>query len=348
MEGKCIAFPSSSSVLAGQSFPKAFVMSDVDTLRIKDSAASLWHPAHLCQVTVYERGISYSASSRRCWLSSVGLREWLDTPFFHCNTASTQKVSWCHSVWCCYSIFSLTWAFDLFSAKNDFFSPTGTTAEQSCCFSSKRGHKVLFKCKKLLRPPRIRRTRRGTIWIAVAIGTNPCNHRYPVTIDTKALFHVTHYSLYAVMVLATATWVLILHHPPSLRNSLLRPNPSLPESEAGPEAREVAAAALSSGGLAQAEEGVTLDGALPQVFAALGAGQLEHKRVLLFPTLDPPKGTKSCQTACLCVFLLASRTRTWSSSSTTTSVSRLFLKSSRVILGLGGQIKPSVPIYNLP
>ena len=80
-----------SSALAGQSFPKAIVMSDVDTLRIKDSAASPWHPAHLCQVTVYERGISYSASSRRCWLSSVGLREWLDTPFFHCNTESAHK-----------------------------------------------------------------------------------------------------------------------------------------------------------------------------------------------------------------------------------------------------------------
>lgn len=95
--------------------------------------------------------------------------------------------------------------------------------------------------------------------------------------------------------------MIILHHPPSLRNSLLRLSPSLPESEAGPESCEVAAAALSSGRLTQAEEGVTLNGALPQVFAALGAGQLEHKCVLLFPTLDRPKGPKSCQTACVCV-----------------------------------------------
>lgn len=128
MEGSFTAFPSSSSSssgLAAQSFPKASVMSDVDTLRIKDSAASPRHPAHLCQVTVYERGISYSASSRRCWLSSVGLREWLDTPFFHCNTGSTQKLkplNRSHSILCCYSIFSLHWAFDLFSCENDFFS----------------------------------------------------------------------------------------------------------------------------------------------------------------------------------------------------------------------------------
>lgn len=40
-----------------------------------------------------------------------------------------------------------------------------------------------------------------------------------------------------------------------------------------------------------------------------------------------------------CALLIASKTPTWSSSSTTTSVSRLLLKSSRVILGLGGRNK---------
>lgn len=83
--------------------------------------------------------------------------------------------------------------------------------------------------------------------------------------------------------------------PPSLRDSPLRPNASLPESEAGAEAREVAAVALPRRGLTQAEEGVTLDGALPQVLAALGAGQLEQERVLLLPTLDPPGRTKHSQ-----------------------------------------------------
>lgn len=233
-----------------------------------------------------------------------------------------------------------------------FFFSTETAAEQASFFSPKRRQKVSFKCQKLLWPPLIVRTRQETIWIAVAIGTNPCNHRYPVTIDTKALFHVTHNSPYAVMLLATATWALIHHHLPSLRNPLLGLTPPLPESEAGAESREVAAAALSSGGLTQAEEGVTLDGALPQVFAALGAGQLEHKSVLLFPPLERPKRTKPGQTACVCVCvcLLVSRTRTWSSSSTTTSVSRLFLKSSRVILGLWGTdqtcaLTPSVHIW---
>lgn len=99
--------------------------------------------------------------------------------------------------------------------------------------------------------------------------------------------------------------MLILHHPPLVRNSLSHPNPSLPESEAGAESREVAVAALPGSRLTQAEEGVTLDGALPQVFAALGVGQLEYKSVLLFPTLEGPKRTEKCQTrARACVVTL--------------------------------------------
>lgn len=74
-----------------------------------------------------------------------------------------------------------------------------------------------------------------------------------------------------------------------------------PESEAGAETREVTAAALSGARLTQAEEGVTLDGTLPQVFAALGVGQLEHESVLLFPTLERPKRTGKCQISCVCV-----------------------------------------------
>lgn len=58
-----------------------------------------------------------------------------------------------------------------------------------------------------------------------------------------------------------------------------------PESEARAEPGEVAAAGLPRGGLAQAEEGVALHRTLPQVLAALGAGQLEHKGVLLLPAL---------------------------------------------------------------
>lgn len=103
------------------------------------------------------------------------------------------------------------------------------------------------------------------------------------------------------MLLATTTRVLVLRHPPLVRNSLSHLNPSLPESEAGAESREVTAAALSGARLTQAEEGVTLDGALPQVFAALGVGQLEHKSVLLFPTLDRPKRTQKRQATCACL-----------------------------------------------
>lgn len=61
---------------------------------------------------------------------------------------------------------------------------------------------------------------------------------------------------------------------------------ALPESEAGAEPREVAAARLAGGRLTQAEEGMALHCALPQVFAALGAGQLEREGVLLFATLQ--------------------------------------------------------------
>lgn len=46
---------------------------------------------------------------------------------------------------------------------------------------------------------------------------------------------------------------------------------------------------------------MTLDGALPQVLAALGVGQLEHEGVLLFPPLDPPKRNGKCQVTCVCV-----------------------------------------------
>lgn len=60
---------------------------------------------------------------------------------------------------------------------------------------------------------------------------------------------------------------------------------SLPESEAGPESREVTVAGPARRWLAQAKESVTFHGTLPQVFAAPGAGQLEHEGVLLLPTL---------------------------------------------------------------
>lgn len=69
---------------------------------------------------------------------------------------------------------------------------------------------------------------------------------------------------------------------------------TLPESEAGPESREVTAARLAARRLAQPEESVTFHGTLPQVFATPGAGQLEHKRVLLLPTLRSQEITICC------------------------------------------------------
>lgn len=80
---------------------------------------------------------------------------------------------------------------------------------------------------------------------------------------------------------------------------------ALPEPEARAEACEVAAAGLPRGGLTQPEEGVTLHGTLPQVFATLRAGQLEHKSVLLLPTLKKP--TKRCWRTCVCMFVSTHR-----------------------------------------
>lgn len=76
---------------------------------------------------------------------------------------------------------------------------------------------------------------------------------------------------------------------------------TLPEPEARAEACEVAAAGLPCGGLTEPEEGVTLHGALPQVFATLGAGQLEHKGVLLLPSLK--KTSTHCWRTGVCVFV---------------------------------------------
>lgn len=59
----------------------------------------------------------------------------------------------------------------------------------------------------------------------------------------------------------------------------------LPESEARAEPCEVAVAGFARGWLSEPEEGVALHSALPQVLAALGAGQLEHEGMLLLPGL---------------------------------------------------------------
>lgn len=75
----------------------------------------------------------------------------------------------------------------------------------------------------------------------------------------------------------------------------------LPESEARPQPCEVAAAGLSCCRLTETEEGVALNGTLPQVFAALGAGQLEHKSMLLLPTLHRNTTAKRCETTYVCV-----------------------------------------------
>lgn len=108
--------------------------------------------------------------------------------------------------------------------------------------------------------------------ISVAIGTGTCNHRYTVTIDTKAQLNVTRYSSCAGS--------------SGGRSSVTE---VLPEPEAGPEAGEVAVAGGAGGRLAQPEEGVALHRTLPQVFTALGVVKLEHEGVLLLPALQRPE-----------------------------------------------------------
>lgn len=58
-----------------------------------------------------------------------------------------------------------------------------------------------------------------------------------------------------------------------------------PESEAGPQPDKVGSAGLAVPRSPQPEEGVVLDGALPEVLAGPGAVQAEYKRVLLLPAL---------------------------------------------------------------
>lgn len=87
----------------------------------------------------------------------------------------------------------------------------------------------------------------------------------------------------------------------------------------------------------QSEEGVVLDGALPEVLAGPGAVQAEHERVLLLAALRGSTGSSrewARGSAGRSREAGEGARRTWSSSSTTTSVSLLFLKSILVILGL--------------
>lgn len=112
-----------------------------------------------------------------------------------------------------------------------------------------------------------------------------------------------------------------------------------PEPEAGTQPDEVRSGGLAVAGCAQTEEGVVLHSALPQVFAGARAVQPEHEGVLLLTPLGGgskgPRGGARHRDA-------SERQRggrwearpTWSSSSTTTRVSLLFLKSILVILGL--------------
>lgn len=113
-----------------------------------------------------------------------------------------------------------------------------------------------------------------------------------------------------------------------------------PEPEARAQPDEVRPVGLAVSGRPQPEEGVMLHGALPQVLAGPGAVQAEHERVLLLPALggevralvyaaagNPDAGSLPRRGG-------TGARLTWSSSSTTTSVSLLFLKSILVIFGL--------------
>lgn len=105
---------------------------------------------------------------------------------------------------------------------------------------------------------------------------------------------MTHNSQYAAVTSAGLNYLaevlFVLSRAPAVVRILLSEEKGkvslvLPESEARPESGEVAVAGFARGRLAQAEEGVALHGALPQVFAVFGTGQLEDEGVLLLTTL---------------------------------------------------------------
>ncbi len=58
-----------------------------------------------------------------------------------------------------------------------------------------------------------------------------------------------------------------------------------PEPEAGPHAEDLLALRVALDGPLEAEEGVVLHGALPQVLTRALAVEAKHKRVLLLPSL---------------------------------------------------------------
>lgn len=96
------------------------------------------------------------------------------------------------------------------------------------------------------------------------------------------MWHIIPHML--VWVPATTTWLSQVWRWLGKKHPWVRPR-ALPEPEAGSESCEVAAGGLACGCLPKPEEGVALHGALPQVFAGLGAGELEHEGVLLLVTL---------------------------------------------------------------
>lgn len=110
-----------------------------------------------------------------------------------------------------------------------------------------------------------------------------------------------------------------------------------PEPEAGTQPDEVGSGGLAVAGRAQTEEGVVLHSALPQVLAGARAVQPEHEGVLLLTPLGEEAKVLVGGARDASERQQGGRWEarpTWSSSSTTTRVSLLFLKSILVILGL--------------
>lgn len=182
---------------------------------------------------------------------------------------------------------------------------------------------VSFEYARLLWPSLIIVTQQ-TIWLPVAAwrgggGGDLCNHRYRVTIDTKAVGHVTTLLSYcrdlceptpvtpsAATWIWSASWVGWSHcgwPSPSWAGAGGRRRGSPPRTSTG--------ACSSWSWLAGTQ----------RCAPARGPAEISAQRRLKW---------------CLWVWdvTLWGDTPTWSSSSTTTKVRRLFLKSSRVILGL--------------
>lgn len=145
---------------------------------------------------------------------------------------------------------------------------------------------------------------------------------------------MTHNSLYAVMLLATTTWALILLWSGIHSHARIHPYLNLKREPSRVKSLRLLFPAV---GWRRRKKAWLSTAHFHRCLQLLALASWNTKVCSCSRPWADPKEPKSVRHVCARALLLASKTQTWSSSSTTTSVSRLLLKSSRVILGLHGK-----------